>query len=148
MPCYTSGQLQDQCGVRRVTQVSNVPGPTTRGSFPWQAFIEDQTGFIGSGALINQLYVLTAAHKVDSNRRTPNRVTIYLGVWNPSDRFNAQKRTANLIKIHNGFPQPPQPQTYKNDIAVIRLNAPVEFNNLVQPICLPNQQQSFVASAG
>lgn len=63
-PCTINPQ--SQCGIRYVSNIPQMDGNTVRGAFPWQAYlVNSQTNqFIGSGALINQNYVITAAHKV------------------------------------------------------------------------------------
>lgn len=62
-----------------------------------------------------------------------------MGVWNPSQRYSAQLRTASRIDIHPRF----NPTTLVNDIAIITLNQPVQISDVVIPGCLPARQQSF-----
>lgn len=67
VPCYSQNQGITQCGVRAVAGISTADGPSSYGAFPWQAYIENQTQFTGSGVLLDQYHVLTAAHKVNFN---------------------------------------------------------------------------------
>lgn len=51
-------------------QAAVTDGLATRGAFPWHVFLQNannvavKNGYAGGGVLINQYYVLTAAHKV------------------------------------------------------------------------------------
>lgn len=57
----------NQCGLRFASNVSNADGFATPGAYPWQAYLLNQTGYAGSGALLDEYHVLTAAHKVYVN---------------------------------------------------------------------------------
>lgn len=65
VPCL--GAVVPQCGLTYVTPISQVDGVSTAGAHPWQAYIMNQTSYTGSGVLIDQYHVLTAAHKVNLN---------------------------------------------------------------------------------
>lgn len=63
--CYTGGY---QCGVRLppvIGAASPAAGQAPYGAYPWQAVLLGPGDvYAGSGALIDNLHVLTAAHKV------------------------------------------------------------------------------------
>jgi hypothetical protein len=65
IPCYTQGP-SSRCGERFVTPTSTADGPTSAEAHPWQAFIRNSTHpvYAGSGVLIDNYHILTAAHKV------------------------------------------------------------------------------------
>ena len=48
------------------------------------------------------------------------------------------------VKIHPNFSY----RGFYNDLALLRLDRPVEFNEYVQPICLPSSSQSTKAFVG
>uniref|UniRef100_A0A3Q0RHD8 trypsin n=1 Tax=Amphilophus citrinellus TaxID=61819 RepID=A0A3Q0RHD8_AMPCI len=96
------------------------------GFFPWQVLlsVEDlsrvpEDRWFGSGALLSESWVLTAAHVLRSLRRDTSVVPV----------------AADHVKIflHPDF----QPNNYNNDIALLRLSERVEFNQLIRPVCLP-----------
>jgi len=76
----------------------------------------------GSGSLLTNEWVLTAAHVV-YDAAAPSQVEVRLG--NASDP-NAQVRKAKRIDIHPGYETPSDPQnaTFSTDVALVQLEAP------------------------
>ncbi|XP_069029252.1 mannan-binding lectin serine protease 1 isoform X2 [Embiotoca jacksoni] len=117
------------------------------GLFPWQVLlsVEDlsrvpEDRWFGSGALLSESWVLTAAHVLRSQRRdasvvpvSPEHVQVFLGLHNARDKRLATNRSVDQIFLHPDF----QPDNYNNDIALLRLTQPVEFDQVVRPVCLP-----------
>ncbi|XP_070685856.1 mannan-binding lectin serine protease 1 [Pempheris klunzingeri] len=117
------------------------------GLFPWQVLlsVEDRSRvpedrWFGSGALLSESWVLTAAHVLRSQRRdasvvpvAPEHVKVFLGLHDAGDRRSATNRSVDLVVLHPDF----QPDNYDNDVALLRLTEGVEFNQLVRPVCLP-----------
>ncbi|CAH1794648.1 unnamed protein product, partial [Owenia fusiformis] len=107
------------------------------GWWPWFVSLEggpDQKHFCG-GAIINEEWVLTAAHCVGGiNTGYPEEWTIRAG--HPrKDTFGAhlQIRGANATYSHPGFDK----YMFNNDVGLIHLDAPFVFNDFVRPVCLP-----------
>ncbi|XP_017564117.1 chymotrypsinogen 2-like, partial [Pygocentrus nattereri] len=105
-------------------------------SYPWQASIQDSTGFhFCSGSLINIYWVLTAAH---CNVRTSTRVV--LGAQYLSS--NAQSiQTLPVAKVFT-FPSY-NPSTLSQDIALTKLASPAQLSSNVSPVCLPETSDNF-----
>ncbi|KAM9317703.1 mannan-binding lectin serine protease 1 [Pholidichthys leucotaenia] len=117
------------------------------GLFPWQVLlsVEDlsrvpEDRWFGSGALLSDAWVLTAAHVLRSQRRDPSvvpvapeHVKVFLGLHDARDKSRATNRSVDQILLHPEF----QPNNYNNDIALLRLSERVEFNQLILPLCLP-----------
>uniref|UniRef100_A0AAQ5Y1Z0 Mannan-binding lectin serine peptidase 1 n=2 Tax=Amphiprion ocellaris TaxID=80972 RepID=A0AAQ5Y1Z0_AMPOC len=117
------------------------------GLFPWQVLlsVEDlsrvpEDRWFGSGALLSDSWVLTAAHVLRSQRRdtsvvpvAPDHVKVFLGLHNSRDKRLATNRSVDQIFLHPDF----QPNNYNNDIALLRLSDQVDFNQVVRPVCLP-----------
>ena len=45
-----------------------------------------------------------------------------------------QRFTISKMTLHDGY----ETQTYKNDIAILKLSRPADLNNFVNTICLPD----------
>uniref|UniRef100_A0AAZ1XVK6 Peptidase S1 domain-containing protein n=1 Tax=Oreochromis aureus TaxID=47969 RepID=A0AAZ1XVK6_OREAU len=111
------------------------------GFFPWQVLlsVEDlsrvpEDRWFGSGALLSESWVLTAAHVLRALRRDTSVVpVVFLGLHDARDKRRATNRSVDRIFLHPDF----QPNNYNNDIALLRLSERVEFNQLIRPVCLP-----------
>ncbi|KAF5296946.1 hypothetical protein FQR65_LT10098 [Abscondita terminalis] len=142
IPCQSTYEI-GKCGLRYVSNISTVDGSSSPGAFPWQAYMVNQTGYSGSGVLIDQYHVLTAAHKVYMNGATPEMISIYMGVHNPLQlgiRYTVQR-----VLLHPNF----NPSNLFNDIAILRLNIPVTPlpQENINTICLPSERQTFEGQA-
>ncbi|XP_076590722.1 mannan-binding lectin serine protease 1 isoform X3 [Chaetodon auriga] len=117
------------------------------GLFPWQVLlsVEDlsrvpEDRWFGSGALLSDSWVLTAAHVLRSQRRdtsvvpvAPEHVKVFLGLHDAADKRVSTSRSVEEIFLHPNF----QPDNYNNDIALLKLTERVEFNEVIRPVCLP-----------
>lgn len=140
--CYNGQTGGPQCGIRYVGSVSQENGIASAGAYPWQAYVLNQTGYTGSGVLLDRFHVLTAAHKVDQNQGTPGNIRVIMGVYNPANMTGTQNFIARDVTIHPNY----NSRTLWNDIAVVRLSSPVRlgFQSTIGVACTPNQNQSFV----
>ncbi|CAL1587819.1 unnamed protein product [Knipowitschia caucasica] len=140
------------CGVSRSlvwSRVKRIVGGRTAelGMFPWQVLIRvqdrtrvpDQTWF-GSGSLLSESWVLTAAHILRSRRRDGTvaavravDVQVFLGVKNTRRLHEAQQRTVGVVVLHPDF----DPQNYNHDIALVWLSEAAHMNEVISPVCLP-----------
>ncbi|KAM6127464.1 LOW QUALITY PROTEIN: mannan-binding lectin serine protease 1-like [Phoenicopterus ruber ruber] len=116
------------------------------GFFPWQALrVEDMSRvpndkWFGSGALLSDSWVLTAAHVLRSQRRdktvipvSKEHVTVYLALHDVRNKMEAVNRTVERIILHEEF----DIQNYNHDIALVKLKEKVTMGNYVMPVCLP-----------
>jgi len=109
---------------------------STRGQFPHQVLIlitlgENQTSLCG-GSLISNLWVVTAAHCTVSGVS----FQIHLGAHSLRN-FQEEGRVIQTVNASNSFVHPEYfPQFLVNDIALLRLNKPVEFSDTIQPVSL------------
>ncbi|XP_014477727.1 PREDICTED: serine protease easter [Dinoponera quadriceps] len=124
----------------------------TLGAYPWIARIGysnpsegDELTYRCGGSLINQLYVVTAAHCVTNLPEGLKIGGIRLGEHNTltdPDCENGycaesvQDSPPESIIVHENYDTP----LYKNDIAIIRLKKPVTYNDHVRPICMVSGQ--------
>lgn len=80
------------------------------------------------GSLISRFFVLTAAHCVIGDRE----ITIRLGSINSNDTTNEERRWVDEAWWHSGF----NFDTLHHDIALMKMNEPVEYSVSIMPIKL------------
>ncbi|XP_063707215.1 brachyurin-like [Culicoides brevitarsis] len=108
------------------------------GQFPYQAalFVSTSQGtFFCGGSLVNNDYVLTAAHCVD----IADSVEVVLGAHNIRENEQSQKKFVvpkENIKFHENW----NANQIRNDIAILRLPERVTFNERIQAIELPRHK--------
>jgi V8-like Glu-specific endopeptidase len=133
------------CGQAEIQNsfASRIFGGSTaiRNSWPWQVLYEQRKpcgnnqiclGLCG-GTLIDSRHVLTASHCIDST--DPTSITITAGLHN---KYNDESDTRQMRAVERIFSHPLwNAQSLENDITILRLAEPVQFNRYVQPACLP-----------
>ncbi|KAB0802529.1 hypothetical protein PPYR_04715 [Photinus pyralis] len=124
-PCTCS------CGVRNdATRI--VGGQTTaQNEFPWMCRLSYFNRFYCGGMLINDRYVLTAAHCVKGFMWFMIKVT-----FGEHDRCDDKKRPESryvIRAITGAFSF----LHFDNDIALLRLNDRVPITDAISPVCLP-----------
>uniref|UniRef100_A0A3B5AZ92 coagulation factor Xa n=1 Tax=Stegastes partitus TaxID=144197 RepID=A0A3B5AZ92_9TELE len=121
--------ISQMAGMTRIVNGEDCPP----GECPWQALLlnEDDQGFCG-GTILNEYIILTAAHCMNQSRY----IYVKLGEFDTlEDHGNEVAHTVETIVTHNRY----QPNTYHNDIALIKLATPIKFSRYILPACLPEQ---------
>ncbi|XP_050308813.1 venom protease isoform X2 [Anthonomus grandis grandis] len=132
-PCYC------ECGIRN--ENSRIVGgkPTIENEFPWMARLSYFNRFYCGGMLINDRYVLTAAHCVKGFMWFMIKVTV-----GEHDRCTETKRPESrfvLRAVAGAFSF----LNFDNDIALLRLNDRVPMTEHIRPVCLPqNKDDDYV----
>ncbi|GFW93919.1 clotting factor B [Trichonephila clavipes] len=95
------------------------------------------------GSLINNLYILTAAHCLSDRRGykyNPRQMVVRLGEHHllNSDGKGIQEHGVSALMPHPHF----QRNGFYNDIGIVKLSRPVKFTDYIQPVCLPSSQSS------
>ncbi|XP_071768244.1 transmembrane protease serine 13a [Centroberyx gerrardi] len=128
------------CGRQRST--SRIIGGSVAkpGQWPWQLSLHYRGFHTCGGVLISPDFVVTAAHCFP--RSTPSALNaekwrVYGGVV--SQDSLPQPYLVKKILLNENYNN----RTNDQDIALLKLTAPVEFNNAVQPACLPAFDQRF-----
>jgi secreted trypsin-like serine protease len=85
------------------------------------------------GTILDGNHVLTAAHCVGGKNLSD--IVITAGVHNrlSNETDTRQVRGVDRLYMHPDW----EPSTMANDLALLRLDKPVELNKYVQPACLP-----------
>ncbi|XP_077396591.1 mannan-binding lectin serine protease 1 isoform X2 [Festucalex cinctus] len=121
------------------------------GNFPWQVLlnVEDSSRvpserWFGSGALLSDAWILTAAHVVLSRRRdarvvpvAPEHIKVLAGAVDMRDKRASAVLAVSRVLVHPDF----RPSDFDNDIALLKLSVRVELNHVVHHVCLPPSSQ-------
>ncbi|KAL9922435.1 tracheal-prostasin [Glossina fuscipes fuscipes] len=131
------------CGIAN-TQKRIVGGQETElHQYPWMCMLLYGGRFYCAATLINDLYALTASHCVYGFRR--ERISVRL--------LEHDRKMANFQKIDRRVAQvithpKYNARTYDNDIAIVKLDKPVEMTELLHPVCMPTPGKSFKGEIG
>ncbi|KAG7334875.1 hypothetical protein KOW79_001471 [Hemibagrus wyckioides] len=108
------------------------------GSWPWQVIVRSSISLCG-GSLINQNWVLTAAHCLEGF--AARQITVYRRLENGTIM---QAINVNKLIVHEGYSN----KTLHNDIALAQLSSSVVFNDYFSPVCLAASTSSFPSRTG
>ncbi|XP_063286938.1 uncharacterized protein LOC134572067 [Pelobates fuscus] len=138
-PSTTTKPLLGKCGSPVVS--GRIVGGTdaVEGEWPWQVLLLYKGGFICGGSLINEQWVLGAAHCFRLSS-FPEYYTISLGIYQVggSNPHGITVQVERIIK-HPDFGTTGD----RGDIALMKLRNPVNFTDYIQSICLPAASVTF-----
>ena len=131
------------CGIAN-TQKRIVGGQETEvHQYPWMAMLLYGGRFYCAATLINDQYLITASHCVYGFRK--ERISVRL--------LEHDRKMSNFLKIDRKVTEiithpKYNARTYDNDIAIVRLDEPVEMTELMHPVCMPTPGKSFKGETG
>uniref|UniRef100_A0A2H8TQQ6 Serine protease nudel n=1 Tax=Melanaphis sacchari TaxID=742174 RepID=A0A2H8TQQ6_9HEMI len=113
------------------------------GAWPWLIALYQDGIFHCGGVILNDQWVLTAAHCV--NQYNKHFYEVQAGILR---RFSfspmEQSRIVTHAIIHTQYSR----STMENDLAVLRLDRGLEFNRWVRPVCLPDNKLNWIPFPG
>ncbi|XP_012674084.2 haptoglobin-like [Clupea harengus] len=129
------------------------PPPKPKGPsrpVPWQVMVYlsegEFHGGYGGGALLSDRWVLTAGRNLflkksreDTRGQQPLVPKVYLGVAKFEDADGSKEAAVETVFLHPGFQNT---SDWENDLALIKLKEPVNFNHTLMPIPLPEQGEN------
>ncbi|XP_014380804.1 transmembrane protease serine 3 [Alligator sinensis] len=107
--------------------------------WPWQVSLQFQGFHLCGGSVITPWWIVTAAHCV-YDLYLPSSWSVQVGFVTQQDA-PVNPHSVEKIIYHRNY----KPKTMGNDIALIKLAAPLVLNGLIEPICLPNFGEHFPA---
>ncbi|XP_050693232.1 serine proteinase stubble-like isoform X6 [Eriocheir sinensis] len=122
---------------------------TAFGTHPWQVAIIKES-FLSrriacGGAILNEWWVVTAAHCVYSTPSSSMKVR--LGEWNvrkQNERLPHEDYEVDRKEVHPDY----KAADFQNDVALVKVKRKIVFKEHIIPVCLPNQDESFVGDYG
>ncbi|KAK1157486.1 transmembrane protease serine 11C-like [Acipenser oxyrinchus oxyrinchus] len=104
------------------------------GLWPWQAALyrEPDTRVTCGGTIVSRDWIVSAGHCFFGPYRDPLKWKVALGLVDTAvPEHWAQRSGVDKLYVHEQFFNP------DNDIALLHLSSPAEFNDYVRPACLP-----------
>lgn len=129
------------CGCPIILNSKIINGqPANQSAWPWMVSYGPKRIHICGGTLITPEYILTAAHCLystddddDNNPIDISTIEIRIGLTDLNNVTDENLFSIRKIILHRDF----NSNTYKNDIALIRLDRSVIQSDTIQMLCLP-----------
>ncbi|XP_015791355.1 serine proteinase stubble isoform X3 [Tetranychus urticae] len=138
-----------QCGSPTLTHQAKVVGGKNAafGAWPWQVSVR-RTSFFGfssthrcGGAILNNQWIATAGHCVDDLLLSQIRIRVgeydFANVLEPYAYVERGAKKKVVHPHYNFF-------TYENDLALVQMDEPIDFQPHIAPICLPPDRIEMV----
>ncbi|XP_013776846.1 proclotting enzyme-like isoform X2 [Limulus polyphemus] len=138
---YANASNNRVCGEKKIPDSFINEFKEARGAiiqnWPWTAALftrvkDNPSRYICGATLITSRHLLTAAVCVD--RGTPTNFTVLLGQDNIKLHGSKRQELAvESFKIHEHHKH----GSFENDLAILKLERPVEYSESISPVCLP-----------
>ena len=110
--------------------------------YPWQAAIYAD-GYLCGASVIHQYWVITAAHCVENGNQVADAESITVGVGSTNEYAGLFSSGGEEYEVEEVISHPSYSGSASNgnDIALLRMKNPIQFNNNVQPVSIICQSQ-------
>ncbi|XP_065206196.1 serine protease filzig-like [Planococcus citri] len=142
------GDFRRECGIRPLARKNGriVGGKgSTFGEWPWQVLVRETT-WLGlfkknkcGGVLITNRHVITAAHCQPGFWAHLEAVFGEYDISGEVESKRSVSRNVRRVILHRQY----DAATFENDIALLELESPIEFDSHIVPICLPDDDEDF-----
>jgi len=110
-----------------------------RGDWPWSCSLRSNGRHICGGSLINDKWVVTAAHCVSGTSVTPYSWVCGLHDRTINDKWTKEYKPTRVIK-HPRYDS----RTILNDIAIFQISTTgIQFDNYISPACIPHAKEKY-----
>ncbi|XP_058842223.1 ovochymase-2-like [Acipenser ruthenus] len=117
---------------------------SVEGGNPWQVSIKRKTYHFCGGSIINDEWVISAAHCFASYKKSQiNDLVITVGEYKLHFPDSEEQRFGVVDYFINPKFNVQNPVNF--DVALVRLKGKIKFGTRVQPVCLPDETQVFPA---
>ncbi|XP_069750949.1 transmembrane protease serine 5-like isoform X2 [Narcine bancroftii] len=113
----------------------------TEGSWPWQVTLYNNYKHICGGSILDQYWIITAAHCVHRLSIAHNW-RVYAGILDRELILFTSLPTYIVEKII--YSSEYNDDTHDHDIALMKLKKPITFSNTVRAVCLPRYNQQII----
>ncbi|XP_066967356.1 serine proteinase stubble isoform X2 [Macrobrachium rosenbergii] len=145
-----TSSYKDICGTPVYPTKRIVGGSeATFGEWPWQVSLRQwrQVTFLHKcgAALLNENWAITAAHCVENVQ--PDELLLRLGEFDletSEEPYPFTERKVQIVATHPQF----DPRTFEYDLALLRFQEPVNFLPNIIPICVPQDDYTFINDTG
>ncbi|XP_044003991.1 serine protease filzig isoform X2 [Aphidius gifuensis] len=143
----TTPDYRRECGVRPLVKKGRIVGgkSSTFGEWPWQVLVREST-WLGlftknkcGGVLITDKYVITAAHCQPGFLAS---LITEFGEYDVSGNLEPRRSVTRNVKrvyTNRGY----NPSTFENDLALLELESPIQFDAHIVPICMPPDDADY-----
>ncbi|XP_042665686.1 enteropeptidase isoform X2 [Centrocercus urophasianus] len=113
-----------------------------REAWPWIVSLRFNSRPVCGASLVNEEWLVTAAHCVYGRQLQPSTWKAVLGLYDQSNMTDTLTVVQNIDQIvinphYNKL-------TKDSDIALMHLQNKVQYTDYIQPICLPQENQQFL----
>lgn len=135
---------QCKCGI--INKKTRIVGgqQTYVNQYPWMALLMYKNRFYCGATLINNLYVMTAAHCVHQFDKKHISVRFLEHDRSTTNETTHIDRKVKWITKHKAY----STITFNNDVALLRLDEEVQYDDMLRPVCLPPRGKSFSNKTG
>uniref|UniRef100_G3TV86 Coagulation factor IX n=1 Tax=Loxodonta africana TaxID=9785 RepID=G3TV86_LOXAF len=141
-PCgRVSVSLTSETLTRAENDVTRVVGgkDAKPGQFPWQVLLNNGVDAFCGGAIINEKWVVTAAHCIEPGVK----ITVVAGEHNIEETEHTEQKR-DVIRAIPYHSYNATINKYNHDIALLELDKPLTLNSYVTPICVADREYTNI----